>query len=103
MDYFSMAKKKLTEEDIKEMAEKLATDMPGFFGPPTEESEEFDKERKKTTAKLIKSLTAYIDKHPDQRFWQALKNWSGADRIDYAHEYSRYDTYNWEEKTEIPD
>ena len=25
---------------------------------------------------LLKSFTAYCNKNPDQRFWQALRNWS---------------------------
>ena len=27
--------------------------------------------------KVLNSFTKYCNKHPDERFWQALKNWSG--------------------------
>ena len=27
--------------------------------------------------KLLKSFTAYCNAHPEERFYQALKNWSG--------------------------
>ena len=27
--------------------------------------------------KLLESFTAYCKMYPDQRFWQALRNWSG--------------------------
>lgn len=33
---------------------------------------------KQESAKLLKEFTAYCKKHPEQRFWQALRNWSGA-------------------------
>lgn len=26
---------------------------------------------------LLQSFVAYCDEHPEQRFWQALRNWSG--------------------------
>jgi hypothetical protein len=27
--------------------------------------------------KLLKDFIKYYDKHPQERFWQALRNWSG--------------------------
>lgn len=27
--------------------------------------------------RVLDSFTHYCDDHPDQRFWQALRNWSG--------------------------
>ena len=31
----------------------------------------------KTGVDLARELLAYCEAHPDQRFWQALTNWSG--------------------------
>lgn len=31
--------------------------------------------------KQLESFTAYCKLHPEERFWQALKNWSGADYV----------------------
>lgn len=30
---------------------------------------------------LLQSFIIYCTQHPDQRFWQALRNWSGAPYI----------------------
>lgn len=30
---------------------------------------------------LLKSFVAYCILHPEERFWQALRNWAGADFI----------------------
>ena len=38
-----------------------------------------------TTKALLYSLMRYCDEHPGDRFWQALRNWSGYDFI-IAHE-----------------
>ena len=47
-------------------------------------------------SKLLLSLVEYCQNNPDQRFWQALKNWSGASRIVYEkYDNSQEDTYNW--------
>ena len=32
---------------------------------------------KNKNARLLSSFVAYCEKHPEQRFWQALNNWSG--------------------------
>ena len=29
----------------------------------------------------LAEFVAYCEKHPDQRFWQALTNWSGASHV----------------------
>lgn len=34
-------------------------------------------ESKSKNAKLLKDFTRYCDKHPNERFYQALRNWSG--------------------------
>lgn len=28
-------------------------------------------------SELLASFTKYCEEHPDERFWQALRNWSG--------------------------
>ena len=37
--------------------------------------------------KLLKDFKKYCVKHPEQRFWQALRNWSG-----FAFIYANKDT-----------
>jgi len=32
---------------------------------------------KNKNKKLLRSFTEYCEKHPEMRFWQALRNWSG--------------------------
>lgn len=32
----------------------------------------------KMNKKLLNSFIKYCEKHPEERFWQALRNWSGA-------------------------
>jgi len=32
---------------------------------------------KNKNSALLKSFTAYCEQYPEQRFWQALRNWSG--------------------------
>ena len=29
----------------------------------------------------LKSFIAYCEQHPEERFWQALRNWSGSDAV----------------------
>jgi len=38
--------------------------------------------------KLLKSFTRYCTKHPEERFWQALRNWSGYTHILKADRFS---------------
>jgi hypothetical protein len=58
---------------------------------------------------LAENFKMYCDLHPDERFYQALKNWSGAQFILTAQSVTIEsgkkdvyndveDTYNWEEK-----
>ena len=51
---------------------------------------------------VLASFTAYCEMHPDQRFWQALRNWSGHSFI-IARDYPptpddrpQADTFFWE-------
>jgi hypothetical protein len=65
---------------------------------------------------LLTEFSAYCAEHPEQRFWQALRNWSGADNImaagtpgldaedqyELADTHNTHDTFFWKEKNEIP-
>lgn len=63
----------------------------------------FTKTRMSKNKNLLKSFTEFCEAHPDQRFWQALRNWSGATFIFYSTDYHReehgLDTFYWENKT----
>lgn len=58
--------------------------------------------------KLLKSFTKYCEKYPDQRFWQALKNWAGVSFILFATGLDMSkgdfvqvrDTYNLEDRND---
>ncbi len=41
-----------------------------------EQSRKFDAQRRATTLELLDSFTQYVEAHPEERFWQALRNWS---------------------------
>jgi len=48
--------------------------------------------------KLLKEFCEYCNIHPEQRFWQALRNWAGVDAIciktgDSASGYDYWDTF----------
>lgn len=53
---------------------------------------------------LLVEFADYIENHPEERFWQALKNWSGAESIWSFSTCSEgcsdhgEDTYNWKNK-----
>lgn len=36
---------------------------------------------KNKNQKLLKDFIKYCEKHPEERFWQALRNWSEVDSI----------------------
>ncbi len=44
----------------------------------------------------LASLTAYCNLHPEQRFWQSLRNWSGFDQVMGVGGSVRIDTFNLE-------
>lgn len=52
--------------------------------------------------KLLDEFVEYCNKHPEQRFWQALRNWSGWGHILVCQKWgdndTEQDTYYWEEK-----
>lgn len=49
-------------------------------------------------SKLLKEFIEYCETHPEERFWQAIRNWSGADKILYEKGDS-VDTFYWNDKT----
>jgi hypothetical protein len=49
---------------------------------------------------LLESFTKYCEVHPEERFWQALRNWSGWPFIIAMKErftVNQFDTFHWEE------
>lgn len=54
--------------------------------------------------KLLADFTKYCKKYPEQRFWQALRNWCGADFIMFnkldrtTGEEICLDTFYWKGK-----
>ncbi len=52
---------------------------------------------------VLQDFTAYCRVNPEQRFWQALRNWSGAHKVlvtdwDDMERLCPKDTFNWEGK-----
>ena len=50
--------------------------------------------------KLLDSFVAYCQQHPEERFWQALRNWSGHNFI-FVSQFLKIgvqDTFYWEGK-----
>jgi len=54
--------------------------------------------------KLLNDFAKYCKKYPEERFWQALRNWSNYNFIYVSNESidlsSLKDTFYWEEKNE---
>lgn len=50
--------------------------------------------------KELLSFWIYCMEHPDERFWQALRNWSGYDSIFVVEQYAAdsHDTWPFESK-----
>jgi hypothetical protein len=59
-------------------------------------------------SKLLDSFHEYCEMNPEQRFWQALRNWSGEQKILVERHYTSQgmpsgytkDTFHWEGKNE---
>jgi len=50
-------------------------------------------------AALLEKFTNYCEAHPNERFWQALRNWADFDKIHASNngeEGGLRDTFNWE-------
>jgi len=54
--------------------------------------------------KLLNDFTKYCSAHPELRFWQALRNWSGASNIIYNVNKENciwdFDTFYWTDKSQ---
>jgi len=56
---------------------------------------------KSKNRKVLESFIEYCIVHPEERFWQALRNWSGAYSInyeDYDYRGEMIDTFYFEGK-----
>ena len=51
--------------------------------------------------KLLENFTHYCEKYPEQRFWQALRNWAEVAYIGAKNEDKYLDTFYWLEKNEL--
>ena len=49
-------------------------------------------------SKLLEDFTRYCQKYPEQRFWQALRNWSGYPFVLVSDTKKTTDTFFWEGK-----
>lgn len=55
-------------------------------------------------SKILANFVAYCQSHPHERFWQALRNWSGyhfvlvAEADAFIRPTNYKDTFNWEGK-----
>jgi hypothetical protein len=47
-------------------------------------------------SEVLKSFTEYCLAHPDDRFWQALRNWSTFPFIFAGDPDDNHDTFYWE-------
>jgi len=58
---------------------------------------------KTRNSEVLGSFVLYCQEHPKERFWQALRNWSGFAFILASHSgyfHSLKDTFYWEGKGE---
>lgn len=61
---------------------------------------------KTRNSEVLASFVAYCEAHPQERFWQALRNWCGAynwilasnDAMDVEVQRRTRDTFYWEGK-----
>jgi hypothetical protein len=55
-----------------------------------------DKETR--NSKVLKDFIKYCEKYPNQRFWQALRNWANVSYLCVAdsHDGPEIDTFYWE-------
>lgn len=57
---------------------------------------------------LLRSFVDYCHRHPEERFWQALRNWCGwpflyvSQDAPYANTVSVRDTFYWESRNGDP-
>lgn len=58
-------------------------------------------DKKIAQLKTLNNFTDYCKKHPTERFWQALRNFSRADMILYQRGMTEVDTFEWENREEF--
>ena len=46
-------------------------------------------------SEVLRDFIDYCASHPNERFWQALRNWSGYDYIITRNEMRDEDTFYW--------
>lgn len=51
--------------------------------------------------RLLNSFINYCHNHPDERFWQALRNWAELSYLIADFNSIKDDTFYWTEKNEI--
>lgn len=89
----------------KSMELEYTTHRKGACGPfnSKEPKSEKQKEDMKQTrnSKVLNDFIEYCSGHPTQRFWQALRNWSGADYVNFVRGTWELDTFYWENKDEF--
>ena len=56
---------------------------------------------KTRNSELLRTFTEYCNLKPQERFWQALRNWSGADFIQFVRDKWDADTFYWEQRDEF--
>ena len=53
---------------------------------------------KSRNTKVLQSFVSYCTKHKEQRFWQALRNWSNFPYVYVFDGVDYLDTFYWENK-----
>ena len=53
---------------------------------------------KNKNKELLSSFTKYCEKHLEERFWQALRNWSDWPFILVDNGIENFDTFHWRTK-----
>jgi DNA polymerase sigma len=89
--------------------EEISKRQHEYYIAHKKERKEYDRRKrheKNKSCLLREEFNKYCKEHPEERFWQALRNWSGADKIIWVEtdngENIRNtigeDTFYWEEK-----
>ena len=70
---------------------------------PGREEPQVMSQDKTRNSEILSSFIAYCKAHPEERFWQALRNWSGYSFVlvsDFSPtDKSQEDTFSWEGKS----
>jgi hypothetical protein len=69
----------------------------------------YNRRMKTRNSDLLQSFVAYCEAHPQERFWQALRNWCGwsfvllSSDTNHADNPDIQDTFYWEDNQVPPD